>query len=323
MRLTEAGTDRAGILSAWDRTASVRARPRRTLSEDSAVGLFFNPDIVPVLGHDVVSAAGSEFRRRYLALHLIRYLEYTDFLELEIVNPALVRVMTAGDAIGLSRDFVLDGHKIYVDEGYHAHMSVDLRDRVAAAAGLRAPPAPQPGLRRLAGLLADAEAGDRDLLRLLTAVCSETLISANLSQADDDRLLPAIRAVIRDHAHDERTHHAYFSRLFRVVWPSLGDAARTRLGVRIPEILALLLQPNAEAAALDLAALGFAPAAARRAAVEALGDAGGARALRAAAAPTLALFRRVGLFDEPRIRDSFDRAGLLAGDDAAVAAAAE
>lgn len=317
MRSPETGMGRTGILTAWDRMASVRARPRRTLAEEAGAGLFFNPDLVPVLVHPAVREKGDEWRRRYLALHLVRYLEYTDTLELEIVNPALVALVRSGGELDLPRDFIVDGHKIYVDEGYHAHMSVDLRDQVATAAGLQVRPAAQPGLRRLAGLVAEAGAGDRGMLRLLTAVCSETLISANLSQADDDRLLPAVRDVIRDHADDERTHHAYFSRLFRLIWPALDDAARARFGVRLPEILALLLEPNVEAAAIDLAELGLSPAAARQVAVEALRDAGGPQAMRAAAAPTLALFRRVGLFDEPRVRDAFDRAGLLAAADCA------
>lgn len=316
MQISEFGTGRSGILKAWDRRSSVRARPRRTLSEEmSAVsGFFFNPDLVRVLGHPVVQAEGEGFHRRYLALHLIRYLEYTDFLELEIVNPALVLLIREGGRFGVPRDFVLDGYKIYVDEGYHAHMSIALRDQVAAAAGLRLRPAPQPGLQRLAGVVAEADAEDRGMLRLLTAVCSETLVSGNLSQADDDRLLPAVRDVIRDHADDERTHHAYFSRLFRLLWTSLDGAARARLGVRLPDLLCLLQNRNVEAATLDLAELGLAPALARRVATEALCDADCPEVAQAAAA-TLALFQRVGVFDEPRVHDAFAGAGLLAGAD--------
>jgi hypothetical protein len=247
----------------WYQTAAVRRWSWDDAGSAETVegGAFFSPKLVTANQHAEVQAAGPALEGRLQLRHLFRYLAATETIELELVNPALTHIMRR---TGLE-DFVPQAYQIYTDEGFHAAMCLEMRQKLSGSA--RVPFMTRyhsASLSELFATIARLPTNERELALLTAASLNETLISASLRQAVDRSVVPLVRRAIAAHAADEAVHHAFFTRLFIAVWERLPHQRQSFLADLIPALCRALLKSDLKAVTQDLVAEGFSPQRAAR-----------------------------------------------------------
>ncbi|MGE5828221.1 MAG: diiron oxygenase [Micromonosporaceae bacterium] len=294
----------------WDRRASVRVKPRRTLADGAPGRPYFPPELVPAASHPLVVHSGPDAVDRVLVHRLYQYLFFTSELEQVAVMPVTMRLCRLGSQ--LPAQMREDAFKITTDEAWHAQFSHDLMAQVHKGTGVapRLPTTPQ-FADRLDQVSAGLDLGRRDIEATAFAIVSETLISTILVDVPRDLRLPrAVRELVADHAEDEGRHHAYFRALLDLFWPALSPAVRRRIGPVLPDLIRLFLEPDYRGIGFALFDLGLSDAQVAQVLAESYPAERVDAEIAAAAQATVRYFGEVGALDEPATADAFLAAGL-------------
>jgi len=159
-------------------------------------------------------------------------------------------------------------------------------------------------LRDLRGLYADEPPVYRPLLKMFFTIVSETLITGSLTKLPKDlSVQQAVRDVAQDHATDEGLHHAYFRRLFDMLWPRLPAPLRRKVGMLLPAITRAFLWPDEAALRAVLHDVRFPDSDRVVAETVALPEVRAGVAENAA--PTMRMLRRAGVFEDPAVCAAF------------------
>lgn len=304
------------ILSNWDTTSGVRSLPRRLLGNDLSEGKkLFPPRLVPHLDHPLVADLDSAQRDRLLVRSLYQYLEFTIHIETSLVNSATIRIAKESLPMTVSDATRLDALKIYTDEAYHALFSMDLIHQIEGAT--KSP--------RVGSAASDARAYDRGrqyaaepllldypiLAELVQAVIMETAITSILSDIpNDDSIATVVRAVIADHARDEKVHHAFFSHIFRELWATLSQHQRALVGRAVPQMMLAILGPRRTELSSCLRSVGITPDQTREVIADIYTDQHAKAQVRRIGRAAIALFVRVGMLNDRGVAEGFHEAGL-------------
>ncbi|MDA4845231.1 diiron oxygenase [Hoeflea poritis] len=244
----------------WHRRAAVRNAPRYMLNEDDIGDHLFPQKLAPVLKHPRVRQLDGEHICGLLNNHLFRYLDFTAKLEMAVVNDVVKDIAFGHMPMPLDDLAILAAHKIYVDEAFHALMSVDLLQQAQQLLQVEAilPKAPR-FLRELRGHLSAAKSEEeRRLIRLFFVIVSETLITNSLTDIRQDRNLPvAVRKTLAQHAKDEAAHQKFFLGLLRGLWPVLRPSDQAFCLLLIPRFVHAFVAPDYQAMASELHAFGL------------------------------------------------------------------
>jgi hypothetical protein len=307
------GTNR---FAKWDSCAAIRSKPRQRMLKRHADGsrdlTYFSPDLVPVSRHPLV--VERQLSRQVQIQHLYSYLWFTTVLEQQYVNPIMIRIATGNIGLSIPKSMLVDAHRIYCDEGYHALCAVDLAQQAEECSGVASRvdaslPKPFRDLNRLVERTPDAL---RRSVELAFVIISETLVSSILTRSHlDPRVEPAIRQVILEHAQDEAVHQAYFADLTRLIWPLMDPSLRLHIGQLIPELILTFLRPDLGHIADALIGMGLLPQEAERVVSDCYPRAEILGAARFASTYTIGLFRSLGALDDTVIQRSFLASGLL------------
>jgi hypothetical protein len=301
-------------LDSWDQQASVRVKPHRMFIEEEAIGkIYFPPELVPVSSHRMVSTLGDEAIRQILVQRLYSYLGFTAQLEHDVVNHVTKLIAQRKLGIDFPWEMVLDAHKIYCDEAYHALFSVDLAHQIELATGVKPRLVGQSScLTRLQKIVATVPQDLRPLAEVFFTIVSETLITSILSDIPKDkRVMQTVREVVADHAEDEGRHHAYFSKVLEYLWPLLGQRERKEIGPLLPQFMLAFLEPDYQAVECELSGCNFKPAEVQQIIYEAYPQVQVLEGVRSGSKATIRHFKRNGLFEDPRIVDAFQSASLI------------
>lgn len=299
-------------LRKWNEHATVRHAPRRVIC-DQPGAYYFLPANTPLSQHPEVVRLGHAVIRELQVRQLLRYLEFTRVLELEFVNPLLAKIV-AGHFDGLfSPGQRVDALKVYTDEGYHALFSIDLKEQVMAATGVRMSdvetPAFQPRFRQL--LNATGSSDVQSLFELLAVSTHEQLITGSLRRANDPKLISGVRELLLDHARDEAAHAVYFSSVFDAAWKSSSEAVRRIIAPGLADVVCCFLEPDVPNLKEDLLHCGFSDSQAVQIVAEAYPEAERGTARRVSAEQPLRLFGSLGIFELPRVKEYFASFGLV------------
>lgn len=297
----------------WDSRASVRVKPRREMAPQNSMPMFFPPELVPALTSTHVRTRGTETAHRILVHSLHHYLHFTTVLEQTAVLPVTARISLGESGVALPAEMVADAFKITTDEAWHAQFSHEFSGAVARVTGITADAVVQPQfVTRLEFIRQSFEADLRNLVDLMFAVVSETLVSALLSEIPNDKRLPGpVRALIADHAADEGRHHAYFHSFLPFLWTQLTAHERRAIGPRIPELIHAFLDPDLDAVRAALRASGFSDTEVADIFEETYAPGSPIFDVWPAARGTVRGFRSVGALDDPATFDAFAAEGVL------------
>jgi len=295
----------------WDQQSWVRAKPRRAANFVPELS-FFSEDLSILFTHSAIIGAPSSIKRDLLIQQLYIYLKFTVWLELGPVNEVCDLLRREDFLPWLPAEMKADAFKIYVEEGGHAEMSHTLIREVQAYTQVSPAILPKPAfLDTLDELVVSEEPEYHSLIKLLFVIISETLITGTLNKLPNDaKVQEPIRGLVKDHANDESRHHLYFRTLFEYLWPRLPRALRLKMGQLLPEMIMTFLAPDRRAllAVLELYREQFdAPS---RVVEEIISAPRTMAGIEASARPTLIMLRQNGVFDEPRIKNSFEQCGF-------------
>ncbi|MFF2775539.1 diiron oxygenase [Streptomyces sp. NPDC058052] len=309
------GRDYTSRFARWDSLASVRRKPRREFEADPA-GLYFPPELYPVVLHPLVAARGEAVVSGLLLQRLYDYLDFTTELENLAVIPVATKISRGRSGLALPEQMRADAHKIVTDEAWHAQFSDDFARQIATETGCpRLGPQNPAGpafVTRLDELRHRLPHGLRGVESLLFAIVSETLISGILSDLPrDDRLPTAVRELVRDHAEDEGRHHVYFRSVLKCLWPALTPSERRAVGPLVPAAIHAFLAPDYERAAHQLAGAGLSRDEIDQVVSEAWPADQVRRSIAEAAAQLTYYFTEVGALGDSRTLSSFEEAGLV------------
>lgn len=298
----------------WDERASVRRMKRLSRPDSEGDALLFPPELVPAAGHPLVTAPGEQTVRAMLGQYLYSYLNFTTWLEQDVVTPVTQLISRARLGVELPEAMLVDAFKICTDEAYHAQFSDELSRQITARTGImpQLPEVPH-FLLRLDGLQNRFPVEMRGLVRVLFTIVSETLISSTLKDIPhDERVHPVVREILGDHAQDEGRHHAYFSDLLKLVWPALSRHEQALAGRLVPELITIFLEPDHGATILALASIDLKMAEIEQVIAEAYPSATVRAGIRDASQATVRYFTEVGALEEPGTREAFQQYEFVA-----------
>jgi len=269
-------------------------------------------DLVPVLKHPNAPLLNENQLQEILILSLYNYLHFTVELETGPVNYIANRIRDTNFLDWLPPTLKNDSLLIYTDEAGHAEMSQELMINVESYTGV-APDTVKPQfLRVLDKLKRERLPVEHDFVTLLFVIVSETLITGSLSKVpDDENVQTVVRDVTRDHAQDERRHHAYFAKLLPLIWQRLPAPLRHEAVLLLPHLLKAFLDIDRAATKriLDRYTSVFPHAGDALVAITSLPEV--VSGIQQSAKPTLTLLTREGVMNEPGARDIFEKFGLL------------
>ncbi len=232
--------------------------PRSDFFCAEEAGYYFKPNLVPVSLHPLVKEAGVGVSEELQILHLYHYLDDVDTLETEVINKSLQNIFRGSIPLHIPNELWGDAYKIYIDEGFHAFMSYELKNEISAQTQIKYS---KPHiLQTVTSVNEQIDLVDPELwplAQLLASATNETMISANLLQCNDVGLKPTISTYLSSHLRDEAKHHIYFAELFQVVWNQLLLSEKKTLGLMLPKIIKSLLSINKRSICLDLIQVGF------------------------------------------------------------------
>jgi hypothetical protein len=303
-------------LSRWYERAGVRRDARRRLGGEPIGpdgGLPFPPRLVPTLSHRAASGLAPEVQAQVLIRQLHGYLHFTVRFELGMINPAAEQIATGATGFELPERTRLEAFGIYCDEGFHALYCADLLHQIEQTTGVSCRSQRYTTVEgRIDEIVGGLPARLAATGRLLVAVVFETLVSQILADLPDDpSVLACVRQVVRDHARDERRHHAYFAQVFGRIWPQLAPADRTVVGVVLPDLLLAVLSPDLFDVVEGLVDAGFDPEVASAVVADVCNPESVLVEARRTAQATLDLFRRTGLLTDPLVAEAFVASGLI------------
>lgn len=292
----------------------MRSKPRKVASELESGKSLFPRSLLPIVNHEALTHLRPGISTSLLNLRLFLYLDFTTALEQEVVNPALVDISKGLAGLEFSPALRLDAHRIYVDEGYHALAAVDLAQQIS---DMVKTPYTRISQHQFVGKLQQtldrvpqAESG---LAAIAAATVSETLISGTLSQVPpDESVVHVVRQAVAEHADDERTHHAYFSRLHEVIWPRLSRRQQLLLAPLYAYFILDFLMPDRKNLEGILQQAGVPHGIARRIVNETYESIDLMPGIRHAARATIRLLQRTGVLEIAQARENIEAAGLVA-----------
>lgn len=302
-------------LKNWETKASARTKPHRILSpEEQEEGkVFFPLHLVPVAQHPMVMDLGDDAVKQILVSRLYNYLDFTRVLEIGVVNPVVTTIALRQIEVELPDIMYHDAVKIITDEGYHAYQSDDLINQIKSSTEVSYNPPKTPLLlHRLKELLKEADPEYHQLLQIFFVTISETLISSILSVVPKDKnVITTVRKVVGDHAADEGKHHAFFTDFLNYFWPRLSEKEQSVVGVFLPRLVYAFLEPDYLSIKSWLTSLPFNEKQIDEIVNESYPQEKVIPNIKQDSRPTLQLFKKCGMFENPQIADAFAARGLL------------
>lgn len=298
----------------WYGKARVRHSKQHILNEDDINGHIFPVALAPVTNHSLVQALDGERVMGILNNHLFRYLDFTIKLEMAVVNDVVRDMAFKHLPILPDADMVLDAHKIYTDEAFHAQFSAELMHQAQSLLKVDPvlPEAPQ-FLHELQRSV--FEAGDerqKRLRKLFFVIVSETLITSSLTDIRQDSGVPVvIREAITDHALDEARHHAFFSGFLVSIWDQLSRDDRLMCLTLIPEFVLAFVEPDRAAISKELHTFGLSLSDAEIVIEETYPKSVVEAYARNCASSLMSVLKLLPEFKEAVVQDAFVRFGLL------------
>lgn len=228
----------------WEKTSSIRVRPRRVFKRQSIEEHLYPPSRQPLVFHPLVKTMGLIAIDTVLVHALYKFLNDIAHLETEIVCGTVLRVAGGATAMALPSPLRRDLLSVIVDEGYHAYVAVDVIDQVRALTGIEPIDLPreiQLG-KAMAASRAELRPEDRDNFDLIAVCIAENSLTSELLNINrESGLNPTYHQVNGDHMVDEVRHSLIFRDVLKQLWRGLEASARIRLGSHLPVFIARYL----------------------------------------------------------------------------------
>jgi hypothetical protein len=298
-------------IEAWYQKATARSCPRRIQYAYEYDKVLFPRRLIPYLNTEPLAEIDKNRSDYLVAQHLFTWLSFTVSLEVSVVNRVAMRLADGSSGLQLDTCSRQAAHQIYTDEGYHALFTMDVLHQLETAYKIPALPYDSSKVSRRLDAIATGRPDLTALIQILQVVIFETLVTSVLEEIPpDESIVSVVRDIVADHAEDERRHHAYFSKLFRKLWPSLDRQIQAVCAHRLPDLIYCSVLPDTDMAITAMRQCGIELRTAQDCIAEAYSESKTADYVKMAARKTIQLFRSCGVFEIPGVDESFAARGL-------------
>lgn len=252
----------AGRQAHWEKSASIRSRPRRILVQQDSDEHLYPIARQPIALHPLVEARGAAACRYVLVQSLYKFLSDIAFVETKVVNRVAMAI--ADDELPWQFPQVIrrDALTVVIDEAYHAYVALDFIEQVRNATGIQPLPLPKTITIRRAidGARARLPAALHPALEVVAVCIAENSVTLELININREHgLNRTFHAVNTDHMVDEVRHSLLFADVLKSLMTMLAPGQREAIGQALPgllgDYLSLSLQKQFDALilrALDL-----------------------------------------------------------------------
>ena len=212
----------------WDKKSSVRSSGESYDLNINKIDPKKDPDwhvsnYSGILQHEKLSSLTEEQKKFVMGTQLLEFVIKTTKFEIDYVNVVANNLALGKYYFKLPEVLKLDALKIYTDEGFHAHFSLQMSDQIKKYYKIDDDLSPYlDGFFEKLNNLGNRFDKNYKYLSLIAAVIvSESMIVQDISNEMKDVVYEPIRAMFKDHMIDEAFHANYFGTLFKIIWPQL------------------------------------------------------------------------------------------------------
>ena len=120
-----------GKLSRWDKSASIRTRPRKILKNyNSDCRIFYPMSHQPIVFHPLVTARGQKIIEEILIHSAYKFTQSIAKVEMECIIDFCNRLYSQRLVLDFPYAITNDALSIIIDEVYHAYVAVDFLSQV-------------------------------------------------------------------------------------------------------------------------------------------------------------------------------------------------
>ena len=223
----------------WEKSSSIRSRPRRVLRGWSPGEHFYPIARQPVALHALVTAKGDDARQRVLLQSLYKFLNDIAFVETRVVNEVALAIANDRLPWPFPADLRADVLTVLIDEGYHAYVAIDFMEQVRRLTGVDPLTLP-PTLtieQAIANALAKLPAELHPALRTVAVCIAENSVKELIDVHREEGLNETFHAVNSDHMVDEIRHCLIFADVLKHLWSVLTTDQRRAIGIILPDFL--------------------------------------------------------------------------------------
>lgn len=225
----------------WEKSATVRNRPRKILSNYLDGGGYFYPiSRQPVSIHPEVEKLGEKAKEYVLIQSLYKYAHDIAFLETEIINRISLYISHKDLGVDFDNKWRLEALSIVVDESYHAYVALDAMMQIQQETKVLP-------LNLETDLSIDLAMDwlksrlDRRLHKIAELICvciaENTLTKEIVTMMGRKETNKFFKAILKDHLTDEARHSKFFCNVLSYTWAHLDELDRVKIGQLLPEFI--------------------------------------------------------------------------------------
>jgi hypothetical protein len=297
----------------WYDKASVSIRKGNYPLNYTEEEVFFPPELVPFVLHEICQKRGEAFIRKVLIHHLYAYLDFTEVLEHAVVNQVCYQIARGSLEITLPSEAKLDAYRICVDESYHALRSAEVKQQIQIATGIHPIKVGEPTFLKLLNELEETtDSSIRSFLKVFFVIITETAITGNLLKIPRNKqVVKAVRDLVTEHAQDEKIHSLYFENLLRLIWEQIPLEKRVRIGSILPKLIFIFLKQDVQIIQNYLKILNLNSCEINAILSDTYSESVELHRIKISIEPTLAVLRRNNVLDEVDVTEAFETSGLV------------
>jgi hypothetical protein len=250
--MLEAGTPATLLQSQWEKSATVRCRPRRLLEQfNTDTGFYYPVSRQPLAIHPEVVQMGDEAKRYILIQSLYKYCHDIVYIETEVVNRVTLHIVNNNLPVVFDASCRRDALTIIVDESYHAYVAMDALLQIQAHTHVE--PLDLGGAVSLSVAIENfqcelAATYHKALEVLCVCIAENTLTKEIVNMMDSKETHRFFQHVLRDHLTDEARHSAFFTSILKQLWQNLSPDYQYELGTRLPTFISQYLDGSLQKA---------------------------------------------------------------------------
>ncbi|WP_162261941.1 diiron oxygenase [Legionella londiniensis] len=231
----------------WERTASVRSKPRRLLTDEENPEFYFPPEQQTLCVHPLIEKMGAEVKKTILIHSLYKYLNDIANIEKDIINQTAYKITKNDYFIEFSRDIRHDALSVIIDESYHAYVALDFLHQVEEKTSISAFELPKETAlsHAIKNIKAELPTECIDNFELIaTCIAEHALTNDLIAVSKAKNMSRTFYYVMQDHAQDEGRHARYFEHLLAVFWEALPIEQKEIIGPFLPKLIHQYFNPS-------------------------------------------------------------------------------
>jgi len=222
----------------WERRATIRTRPRRTLEADDR--LIYPLSRQPLAISAVLQQACPDQRDFVLVQTLYKFINDIVIFETEIVDKTARGIAKGRFGLPFPLPCRYDAMTVVVDEDYHALVAMDFLQQTIASTGVTPIDMPEEIelSRAIPAAMAQAPERLQAAMELICVAIAENTVTNDVAAfAKDDTVKPSIKGLMADHLADEGRHSGFWTDLTRFYWATAPQADREAIAACLPTFI--------------------------------------------------------------------------------------